>query len=71
MRGVCAVAFCLAFAASALAAEKPRRAQPVRNPCAAEGQGFVWSRETNTCVRIGGAVGAQFGGSTTGPAYRW
>jgi hypothetical protein len=62
----------LAVSNAALAAEKPaRRAKPVRNPCAAEGAGFIYSRETNSCIRIGGAVGAEFSGGSTGQNYRW
>jgi hypothetical protein len=46
--------------AAASAGERPaRRAQPDdRNRrCAAEGQGFVYSKEANMCVRLGGMVG--------------
>jgi hypothetical protein len=62
----------LAVSTAALAAEKPaRRAQPARNPCASEGAGFVYSRETSTCIRVGGAVGAEISGGSTGQGYRW
>ena len=56
--------------AAASAAEKPaRRAQkpePDRR-CAAEGEGFIYSKEADACVRVGGMVGA--GASVGTPAY--
>lgn len=62
----------LLAATAAQAAEKPaRRAEPKRNPCASEGPGFVWSRETNSCIRVGGAVGVQMSVGSAGQGYKW
>jgi hypothetical protein len=66
-----ALATMFAFAAFAQAAEKPvRKAQkPDRNrACAAQGEGFVYSRESDACIRVGGSVTGDF--STGTPANR-
>ena len=52
------------------AAEQPRKPpasatlRPVRdNPCAAYGPGFVKVEGSSTCVKIGGSVSVEAGGS--------
>ena len=58
----------LAFAQTA--EKSPRRPQkPDRNrACAAQGEGFIYSRESDACVRVGGGVSAGF--STGMPSSR-
>ena len=61
----------LASCAAAQAGDKPpRRAQkPDRNlACAAQGEGFVYSQESGSCIRVGGSVSAGFSAGT--PAGR-
>lgn len=34
--------------------------------CASEGPGFIYSKEADACIRVGGAVGGQYSTGSTG-----
>ena len=55
----------------AQAAEAPAgRAKPAKpNKCAAYGEGFIYAPSTDSCIRMGGAVSADF--SSGSPSYQW
>ncbi len=70
MRNVIIAAIIGALPACAAAAELPKKTtSPQRevktrtNPCAAYGAGFIKVEGSGTCVKIGGSVSVQGGGS--------
>lgn len=46
------------------------RPAPPDPRCAADGPGFVYSKATGSCVRIGGAVSVGIGGGSGSPPWR-
>ncbi|MDE2363772.1 MAG: hypothetical protein KGM42_13920 [Hyphomicrobiales bacterium] len=48
-------------------AQKTQEAERRNWRCASEGPGFIYSKETNSCIRIGGSVHVE--GSAGTPAW--
>jgi hypothetical protein len=68
MRTVIYATMLAALPISATAAELPKKTTPAPrevkvNPCAAYGAGYVRIEGTTTCVKVGGSVSVEAGGS--------
>ncbi len=66
------VALALVVTSAAFAEDKPagraKKQEPNRR-CASEGPGFIYSKEADACIRVGGAVGAQYSTGSSGGGY--
>lgn len=72
MRKPVVLALALLAFSPAFAEEKPdarARKQEQARRCASEGPGFIYSKEADACIRVGGAVGGQYSTGSSGGAY--